>query len=71
MLLVLESSFSGIYNSGTDTLTVGVFFIILFSALLIGALQALVYLHNNRCSRSFAVTLAMLPAVVATRGEMV
>ncbi|MBR1457522.1 MAG: DUF4956 domain-containing protein [Oscillospiraceae bacterium] len=63
---MLESSFSGIYNSGTDTLTVGVFFIILFSALLIGALQALVYLHNNRCSRSFAVTLAMLPAVVAT-----
>jgi len=63
---VLESFFSEIYHSNTDPVTVSVFLVILGSALLLGALQALVYMRANRCSRSFAVTLATLPAVVAT-----
>ena len=41
------------------------FLIIMASALLLGALEAFVYRRNNPCTRSFAVTLAMLPAVVS------
>ena len=35
------------------------------AALVLGAVQALVYRLNNRCTKSFAVTLATLPAVVS------
>lgn len=66
MFIVLDSFFSGVYNSGAESITVSVFLLLLLSALVVGAAQALVYLHNNDCSKSFAVTLATLPAVVAT-----
>jgi hypothetical protein len=33
-------------------------------SLVLGILAALVYKHKNRCSQSFAVTLAILPAIV-------
>ena len=46
-------------------MTVSAFLVILAAALALGALYALVYHRFNRCSRSFAVTLATLPAVVA------
>ena len=63
---MLESYFSGLYNSAADSITVATFLIIMASALALGAIQALVYLHNNRCSASFAISLAVLPAVVGT-----
>ena len=61
---MLESVFSTLYNSYTE-ITVPLFLIIMASALLLGALEAFVYRRNNPCTRSFAVTLAMLPAVVS------
>ena len=63
---MLESFFSGLYNSGTDPITLSVFLTLILSALVIGAVQALVYMHNNSGSKSFVVTLAILPAVVST-----
>lgn len=61
---MLDSVFSTLYNSG-ETVTVSSFLLILAAALVLGAVHALVYRRFNRCSSSFAVTLATLPAVVA------
>ena len=61
---MLDNLFSPVYNSG-ETLTVSAFFIVLVSALLLGALHALIYGFNNRGSKSFSVTLATLPAIVS------
>ena len=61
---MLDSVFSTLYNSSAE-ITVPLFLIIMASALLLGALEAFVYRRNNPCTRSFAVTLAMLPAVVS------
>ena len=46
-------------------MSVSLFLLILAAALALGALEAIVYRKNNPCTRSFAVTLAMLPAVVS------
>ena len=46
-------------------MTLSAFLLIMAAALVLGAVQALVYMANNRCSKSFAVTLATLPAVVS------
>ncbi len=64
MFSVLDSVFSTLYTAG-ETVTVPVFLLILLSALVLGAIHALVYQRLNRCSGSLAVTLATLPAVVA------
>ena len=61
---MLDSVFSTLYNRPAE-ITVPLFLIIMASALLLGALEAFVYRRNNPCTRSFAVTLAMLPAVVS------
>lgn len=61
---MLESVLSTLYNSYTE-ITVPLFLLIMASALVLGALEALCYRRNNPCTRSFAVTLAMLPAVVS------
>lgn len=47
-----------------DTISLSVFFICTGVSLLLGIGTALVYNFKNRCSQSFAVTLAMLPAIV-------
>ena len=61
---MLDSVFSVLYNSYTE-ITVPLFLLILGSALLRGALYALCYRRFNPCTRSYAMTLAMLPAVVS------
>ena len=61
---MLDSVFSTLYNSG-ETVTVAAFLLILAAALALGAVYALVYQRLNPCTRSFAVALATLPAVVA------
>jgi hypothetical protein len=61
---VLDSVFSTLYNSG-ETVTVSTFLLLLAAALLLGAVYALIYQRFHPCTRSFAVTLATLPAVVA------
>ena len=62
---MLDLIFQPLYNSSADTLTVGIFLLLMLSALALGALLALVYRRVGPCSSSFAVTLATLPAVVA------
>lgn len=47
-----------------DTISSSVFFICTGVSLLLGIGTALVYSFKNRCSQSFAVTLAILPAIV-------
>ena len=61
---MLDSVFAALTQSG-ETVTVSGFLLILAAALALGAVLALVYQRFNRCSRSFAAALAMLPAVVA------
>lgn len=66
MLFVLNSLFTGLYDGSTDSITVSLFLLLTGSALLLGALLALVYARKNDCSRGFAAALATLPAVVST-----
>lgn len=47
-----------------STVTLKIFLICTSVSLVLGILTALLYLHRNKCSQSFAVTLAMLPTVV-------
>ena len=61
---MLDNLFSPVYNTG-ETLTVTAFLIVILSALALGALHALLYGFNNRSTKSFAVTLATLPAIVS------
>ncbi len=61
---MLDNLFVPVYNT-EETLTVSAFLIVLASALVLGALHALLYGFNNRSSKSFAVTLATLPAIVS------
>lgn len=61
---MLEWIFSGIYNAVTS-ITLQTFLISILVALLLGAVMAAVYCFRSQHSRSFVVTLAMLPATVA------
>lgn len=60
-MLETLTSFSSII---TTSITMSTFLISTAVSLVLGILTALVYMHKNRCSQSFAVTLAMLPAIV-------
>ncbi len=55
------TSFSSIISS---SITLSTFMICTAVSLVLGILTALVYMFKNRCSQSFAITLAMLPAIV-------
>ena len=57
----MNTFFEGIFT--TNTITITTFLLCLITALGIGMFFALIY-NKNRCSRSFVVTLALLPAVV-------
>lgn len=61
---MLQSIFSGIYNPAIG-ITLETFLISIVVALALGALMALVYCFRSQHSRSFVVTLALLPATVA------
>ena len=61
---MLRSIFSGIYNPAIG-ITLETFMISIVVALALGALMALVYCFRSQHSRSFVVTLALLPATVA------
>ena len=61
---MLEKIFQSVYDS-SEALSASAFLIVIGSALVLGALHALVYGFNNRSSKSFAVTLATLPAIVS------
>lgn len=57
----MHTFFEGIFT--TSTITITGFLLCLITALGIGMFFALIY-NKNRCSRSFVITLALLPAVV-------
>ena len=48
----------------SGTITPVIFLICTAVSLVLGVLTALVYKHKTRCSQSFAITLAILPAIV-------
>ena len=60
-MLEAITSFSSIISG---SITPSVFLICTAVSLALGVLTALVYLFRSRCSQSFAVTLAVLPAIV-------
>lgn len=61
---MLNTMFSSIYNAGIG-ITLQTFLISMSVALVLGAVMALVYCFRSQHSRSFVVTLALLPATVA------
>ena len=60
----MDTIFSGIYNPATG-ITLGTFLISLAVALVLGAMMAAIYCFRIQHSRSFVVTLALLPATVS------
>jgi uncharacterized membrane protein YhiD involved in acid resistance len=60
-VLEILTSFSSIISG---SITVPAFLICTAVSLVLGILTALVYMFRNRCSQSFAITLAVLPAIV-------
>jgi hypothetical protein len=60
---MLNTLFQGIFDSSETAIQIPQFLLCIAVALLIGIFFALIY-SRCRCSRSFVVTLALLPAVV-------
>ena len=62
---MLNDMFKGVFDSDTvSVVPVSDFLLCLFCALAVGFILALMYMYKNRYSRSFIVTLALLPAAV-------
>lgn len=62
---MLNNLFKGIFDTSlTSVISVSDFFLCIGAALLAGLLLAGVYMYKTRCTRSFVVTLALLPATV-------
>ena len=59
-----DTIFTAIY-SGSSSVTLPVFLAITASALILGLAYALLYRTLEHCSRSFALTLSILPVVVS------
>ena len=59
-----DTFFTALY-SGSSSVTLPVFLAITASALILGLVYALLYRAIEHCSRSFALTLSLLPAVVS------
>ena len=62
---MLNNLFTGIFDTaGAAVISVPDFLLCIVVSLLIGAFITWVYTYKNRYTTSFAVTLAMLPAIV-------
>ena len=61
---MLNKLFSGIFDTTASTIEVGPFLLCIVVSLLIGLFLAFVYAFKSRYTKSFIVTLALLPAVV-------
>lgn len=62
---MLENLFRGIFDSDiTSVISVADFMACLGTALALGLVMALAYMYRTRYTKSFVVTLALLPAVV-------
>ncbi len=61
---MLDSKFTGLFDILTG-MTIGDFLTCIVVALILGVIMALVYQYRLQCSRSFVITIASLPAIVA------
>ncbi len=62
---MFNSLFRGLFDtSATSVISVSSFILCIVCALLLGLLLAFGYMHKSRYTKSFVVTLALLPAVV-------
>ena len=62
---MLNNIFQGIFDSSlTAVISVGDFLLCLGLSLVLGLILSLVYMYRTRYTKSFVVTLALLPAVV-------
>ena len=62
---MLNELFQGIFDTDyTAIITVTDFLLCLATSLVLGLLMALCYMHRTRYTKSFVITLALLPAVV-------
>lgn len=62
---MLETLFKGLFDTSTATvISVRDFLLCIISALLLGLIMAFSYMYRTRYTKSFVVTLALLPAVV-------
>ncbi len=62
---MLENMFKGLFDSElTTTISVSDFLLCLGFALVLGLVMSLAYMYRTRYTKSFVVTLALLPAVV-------
>ena len=62
---MLENLFSGLFDSDlTTVISVTDFMLCLGCSLALGLVMALAYMYRTRYTKSFVVTLALLPAVV-------
>lgn len=62
---MLDTLFRGLFDTDmTNVISVSDFLLCIGFSLLIGLLLAAVYMYRTRCTKSFVVTLALLPAVV-------
>jgi len=61
----MEAFFKGIFDSDvTSVVSVGDFLLCVIASLLVGLIIAVSYMYRTRYTKSFVITLAMLPAVV-------
>lgn len=62
---MLDSFFKGLFDTDmTSVISVSDFLLCIGCSLLIGLIMAFCYMFRSRCTRSFLVTLALLPTVV-------
>lgn len=62
---MLDSVFKGLFDTDmTNVISVGDFLLCVGCSLIIGLILAAAYMYRTRYTKSFVVTLAMLPAVV-------
>lgn len=62
---MFDNLFNGLFDASvTNVISITDFLLCLFIALVLGLLIALAYMHKSRYTKSFVLTLALLPAVV-------
>ena len=61
----MEALFSGLFTSTATSITLTGFIISIAAAIVLGAVVSLVFTRNSYETKSFAITLALIPAIVA------
>lgn len=61
---MLNTIFSSIFADTTAAFTFGQFLVYTAASLILGLLIAVVYMYKSDCSKSFAVTLVLMPVIV-------